>query len=441
MADCVDPKLMELIARNVVFKLINEHTLQSGLRSCDSTCTWLSHESRVATCDQLDAAIAGVDIGDTIEGFTYDPDTGLLTIDTDQGNFYVTLPIPEANTDTYPVSLVLGADYVLSLTLNNGTILTTSFQPLADMVQAFTDRFLRMVGYNASTHTMTFEIGSDSGSGVQTFTINLSDLIPITVAADVCLDGDGTEASPLSLDIDCLVQRIVELAPSMALHLGDGCGLTGSGTAADPLCIDPDVIARRDALGTAAYLDVPASGDAGPTEVVLGSDSRLGGGGGGGNVVGPASAVTGNVAVFTDSTGTQIADGGSLGTAAFADIADFAPAAKQAQVMLSNMTTALTTGTGKALWIAPEAGSLTDVWIGVGTVSSSGAVTVDLNKNGTSVLTTRPSIDASENTSLTGTAAVIGTAAFVKGDRFTFDIDAAGTDAKALMATVEYEPS
>lgn len=275
MADCVDPKLMELIARNVVFKLINEHTLQSGLRSCDSTCTWLSHESRVATCDQLDAAIAGVDIGDTIEGFTYDPDTGLLTIDTDQGNFYVTLPIPEANTDTYPVSLVLGADYVLSLTLNNGTILTTSFQPLADMVQAFTDRFLRMVGYNASTHTMTFEIGNDSGSGVQTFTINLSDLIPITVAADVCLDGDGTEASPLSLDIDCLAQRIVELAPSMALHLGDGCGLTGSGTAADPLCIDPDVIARRDALGTAAYLDVPVSGDAGPTEVVLGNDSRL----------------------------------------------------------------------------------------------------------------------------------------------------------------------
>lgn len=114
---------------------------------------------------------------------------------------------------------------------------------------------------------------------------------------------------------------------------------------------------------------------------------------------------------------------------------------KQVQVMLSDMSTALTTGTGKALWIAPEDGSLTDVWIGVGTVSSSGAVTVDFNKNGTSVLTTQPSIDASEATSLTGTAAVIGTAAFVKGDRFTFDLDAAGTGAKALMATVEYEPS
>ncbi|MCC7097397.1 MAG: hypothetical protein IT472_09495 [Thermomonas sp.] len=114
---------------------------------------------------------------------------------------------------------------------------------------------------------------------------------------------------------------------------------------------------------------------------------------------------------------------------------------KQAQVMLSDMSTALTTGTGKALWIAPEAGSLTDVWIGVGTVSSSGAVTVDFNKNGTSVLTTQPSIDVSENTSLTGTSAVISSASFAKGDRFTFDIDAAGTGAKALMATVEYEPS
>src|SRR5690606_32379517 len=110
--------------------------------------------------------------------------------------------------------------------------------------------------------------------------------------------------------------------------------------------------------------------------------------------------------------------------------------------MLSDMTTALTTGTGKALWIAPEDGQLVDVWIGVGTVSSSGAVTVDLNDSGGSVFTTPPSIDASENTSLPGTAAVLdGTVAFSKGDIFTFDIDAAGTGAKALMATIEYEPT
>lgn len=113
-----------------------------------------------------------------------------------------------------------------------------------------------------------------------------------------------------------------------------------------------------------------------------------------------------------------------------------------AQVMLSNMDTALTTGTGKAIWFAPEPGTLVDVWIAVGTVSSSGVVRIDMNDSGGSVFTTRPSIDAGEATSLTGTAAVLdGTVTFAKGDAFLFDIDDAGTGAKAPMATIEYEPT
>ena len=110
--------------------------------------------------------------------------------------------------------------------------------------------------------------------------------------------------------------------------------------------------------------------------------------------------------------------------------------------MLSDMSTALTTGTGKAIWFAPEPGTLVDVWLGVGTVSSSGVVRIDMNDSGGSVFTTRPSINASEATSLTGTTAVLdGTVSFTKGDRFTFDIDDAGTGAKALTVTVEYEPT
>lgn len=116
-------------------------------------------------------------------------------------------------------------------------------------------------------------------------------------------------------------------------------------------------------------------------------------------------------------------------------------ASKTVQVMLSDMTTSLTTGTGKAMWIAPEAGTLDDVWLAVFGQSSSGVVRVDMNKNGTTVFTTRPSIDASESTSLTGTAAVFsGTPSFVKGDIFTFDIDDAGTSAEGLQVIVEYTP-
>jgi len=112
-------------------------------------------------------------------------------------------------------------------------------------------------------------------------------------------------------------------------------------------------------------------------------------------------------------------------------------------IALSDMGTELVVGTKTAYWIAPEDGELVGLMIGVETVSSSGLVTVDMNDStGTTVLTTPPSIDASEHTNLTGTATVVASpVTFVKGDYFTFDIDAAGTGAKALQGVIEYTPA
>jgi hypothetical protein len=119
-----------------------------------------------------------------------------------------------------------------------------------------------------------------------------------------------------------------------------------------------------------------------------------------------------------------------------------AAANRYVNVALSDMTTDLTTGTAKAAWFAPEDGTLASVYIGVHDPSSSGVVRVDMNDSGGSVFTTRPAIDATEATSLTGTAAVLdGTVSFVRGDKFTFDIDDAGTDAKGLQACIEYAPA
>lgn len=115
---------------------------------------------------------------------------------------------------------------------------------------------------------------------------------------------------------------------------------------------------------------------------------------------------------------------------------------KFVNIALSDMTTDLTTGTAKAAWFAPEGGELVSVYIGVHDPSSSGVVRVDMNDSGGSVFTTRPAIDATEATSLTGTAAVLdGTVSFSRGDKFTFDIDDAGTDAKGLQVCVEYAPA
>lgn len=119
-----------------------------------------------------------------------------------------------------------------------------------------------------------------------------------------------------------------------------------------------------------------------------------------------------------------------------------AAANRYVNVALSDMTTDLTTGTAKAAWFAPEDGTLASVYIGVHDPSSSGVVRVDMNDSGGSVFTTRPAIDATEATSLTGTAAVLdGTVSFVRGDKFTFDIDDAGTDAKGLQVCIEYAPA
>lgn len=112
---------------------------------------------------------------------------------------------------------------------------------------------------------------------------------------------------------------------------------------------------------------------------------------------------------------------------------------KFVNVAMSDMTTDLTTGTAKAVWFAPENGTLEAVFIGVHDPSSSGIVRVDMNDSGGSVFTTRPAIDATEATSITGTNAVLdGTVSFSKGDKFTFDIDDAGTDAKGLQISIEY---
>ena len=123
-------------------------------------------------------------------------------------------------------------------------------------------------------------------------------------------------------------------------------------------------------------------------------------------------------------------------------VAEAAASNRYVNVALSDMTTDLTTGTAKAVWFAPEDGTLASVYIGVHDPSSSGVVRVDMNDSGGSVFTTRPAIDATEATSLTGTAAVLdGTVSFVRGDKFTFDIDDAGTDAKGLQVCIEYAPA
>jgi len=100
---------------------------------------------------------------------------------------------------------------------------------------------------------------------------------------------------------------------------------------------------------------------------------------------------------------------------------------------LSDETTAITTGTGKATIRAPFAFSLTGVRANLNTASTSGIPTVDINVAGSTVLSTKLTIDANELTSVTAAVpVVISTSAVADDDEITFDIDVAGTGATGL---------
>jgi hypothetical protein len=107
------------------------------------------------------------------------------------------------------------------------------------------------------------------------------------------------------------------------------------------------------------------------------------------------------------------------------------------QVAASDEVTSITAGVSKLTFRAPYAFTLTGARASLSTASSSGNPVIDVNKNGTSVLSTKISIDATEKTSVTAaTPPVISTSAFADDDEITIDVDTAGTGAKGLKVTL-----
>jgi hypothetical protein len=100
-------------------------------------------------------------------------------------------------------------------------------------------------------------------------------------------------------------------------------------------------------------------------------------------------------------------------------------------IAVSDEETALTTGTAKVTFRMPFAMTLTAVRASLSTASTSGLPTFDINEGGTSILSTKLTIDANEKTSTTAaTAAVISDTGLADDAEITIDIDVAGTGAK-----------
>ena len=113
------------------------------------------------------------------------------------------------------------------------------------------------------------------------------------------------------------------------------------------------------------------------------------------------------------------------------------PVVDSYQFACSDLTTALTASTTVGYFRALYAGTITEIRASLLTASSSGAVTLDLNKNGSTILSTKLTIDVSEKTSEpAATPPALSSTSVADDDEFTVDIDGAGTGAAGLVFTV-----
>lgn len=97
-------------------------------------------------------------------------------------------------------------------------------------------------------------------------------------------------------------------------------------------------------------------------------------------------------------------------------------------IACSDETTAITTGTGKVTFRMPFAMTVTAVRASVGTAPTGATLIIDINDGGTTILSTKLSIDATEKTSTTAaSAAVISDTALADDAEITIDFDQVGS--------------
>jgi len=107
------------------------------------------------------------------------------------------------------------------------------------------------------------------------------------------------------------------------------------------------------------------------------------------------------------------------------------------QLACSDLTSDITAGTSRGYFRAPFRFRVTDVRASLLTAAESGTFTVDINRNGVTILSTKLTIDATEKTSVTAaTPAVISDEYVNLDDEITIDVDDAGTGARGLIVTI-----
>lgn len=143
-------------------------------------------------------------------------------------------------------------------------------------------------------------------------------------------------------------------------------------------------------------------------------------------VQGYSAAIDGTTASFTTTLKTKL-DG--IATAATANDTDANLKKEAIIVAVGDETSAISAGPAKVKFRMPYAFMLQDVRSSLTTAQTGGSIlTVDINENGTSVLSTKLTIDNAEKTSKTATAAaVISDSALADDAEMSIDVDQIGS--------------
>jgi len=132
--------------------------------------------------------------------------------------------------------------------------------------------------------------------------------------------------------------------------------------------------------------------------------------------------------LVTQSTQNAPANLPVITTTGGAITAGYLPDSRQLVIACSDEVSNLTVGTNKVTFRSPYAFTLTGVRASVNLAPTGSAIIVDINENGTSVLSTKLSIDANEKTSLTAASpAVISDSSIANDAEITIDIDQIGS--------------
>lgn len=154
-----------------------------------------------------------------------------------------------------------------------------------------------------------------------------------------------------------------------------------------------------------------------------------------------AAVLTATTAAFTTAQQTKLS---GIAAGATANDTDQNLKREYITVACSDETTPLTVGTAKVRLRMPHAMTLIAVRASLTTAQAGGTIlTIDINENGVSILSTKLTIDNTEKTSTTAaTAAVISDAALADDAEITVDIDQIGNGtATGLKVTlIGYRP-